>query len=122
VATLTMEFSPALKKALARTRKQIVAQMQRSIDKAMNDTIYGAQIHLAFNGRVSRTICGFTNEAALLDFVRTFTEEDYAKLRTVNPAKAPIYTFETAVDAFYHFGVTLRSNVKPARTPRGRRA
>lgn len=58
--------------------------------------------HLAFNGRVSKTICAITDDAEMLKFVREMMD-DYDKLPTVNPAREPIPTFETAADAVAYF-------------------
>ena len=60
-------------------------------------------IHLAFQDRVSRTICGFTDYNELWKFVRELPEEVFNRLPTVNPLKYPIPFFITAEDAFKFF-------------------
>lgn len=61
--------------------------------------------YLAFQGRLNRTICAFTSEQAVDEFIRAIPVNDYDRLPTVHPAARPIPTFDSAQEALEHFKV-----------------
>ncbi len=64
--------------------------------------VINTQIYLAFNERISKTICAFPNEQESVYFANRM-HKYYHQLPTINPLLKPIPFFNVATDAINHF-------------------